>query len=289
MSEKVEPLMRTRIRRGLIRGSIFLVLAYGVIVLMLMLLENMLVFRPSSAKQFWADPPEGIVCEEMYLKTTDGTKIHARWFPKQGASGTVLLFHGNGGNLSHRRQIIVELQNTFDSSVLIFDYPGYGKSSGSPSEAGCYASAEAAYHWLTVEKKDPESSEKVIFWGMSLGGGVAVEMASRHPYRALCLNRTYTSLPDVGQGQYPWVPVKWLMRNRFDNLAKLPSLQGPIIFSHGKKDTLIPFHHAESLFAAAQDPKISIWDADGDHHTPLPPEYFREAKAFLEKIETRSE
>ena len=165
----------------------------------------------------------------------------------------LLLFPGNAGNLSGRGASIVKIAELLGTSVLIFDYPGYGKSEGKPNEAGCYDAAEAAIRWLKNEKQIP--TERVIFYGESLGGGVATEMASRHPCRALILVKTFTSLPATAKRHYPWLPVHWLMSNRFDNVAKLPAIHCPVFIASATADQVVPFEQGEVLFQTANEPK----------------------------------
>src|SRR5262249_37012499 len=144
----------------------------------------------------------------------------------------ILLFcHGNGGNLSHRAWEIGEWQRRLGDSVLIFDYPGYGRSDGKPSEQGCYAAADAAYQWLLEEKH--VAPEQIVIYGGSLGGAVAVELALRHDHRALVLQDTFTSIPDMAQHQYPWLPARWLVRQQFDSLAKIGQCRRPVFIAHG--------------------------------------------------------
>src|SRR5262249_23613263 len=147
------------------------------------------------------------------------------------ARGTVLYCHGNAGNLSHRGEGVLRWHQLLGQSVLIFDYPGYGRSEGKPSEAGCYAAADAAYAWLTETKK--VLPQDLLIYAGSLGGGVAVALASRRPHRALVLVGTFTSIPDMAQRQFPWLPARWLVRNRFDNLGKIGRCTRPVFLAHG--------------------------------------------------------
>src|SRR5262249_1068229 len=169
-------------RRRLLRGILTLVVPYLGIIVVLMLLENWLIFRAVSADQHWIEPL-GLDVRDVELRTADGIGIHAWWCPREGAEGALLYCHGNAGNLSYRGGAIPPFQHALNVSVLIFDYPGFGKSEGSPDEAGCYAAADAAYDWLTQIQKIPP--ECLLLYGKSLGGAVAVELASRRPCRAL--------------------------------------------------------------------------------------------------------
>jgi pimeloyl-ACP methyl ester carboxylesterase len=237
---------------------------YVGIIVVLLCLENRLLFVPTTASAGWSNPPLGVPVMDVGLKSADGTRIHAwwstppRWRPSDGA---VLFCHGNGGNLSHRGFFIAPLQSHLKTGVLLLDYPGYGRSEGSPTEQGCYAAADAAYDWLCENQHVP--AEEIILYGGSLGGGVAAELASRRPHRALVLVSTFTSFPDQAQTLYPWLPARWLVRNQFNNLARLPSITGPVFITHGRQDTLVPFAMSERLFEQAHDPKqffpMKIW------------------------------
>lgn len=248
---------------------------------MLMLLENWLVYHPTSARAYWLPPPNPRV-QDVELRTADGARLHAWWCPTvnwEPAQGALLYCHGNAGNLSYRSSSVVQWHEAFGVAVLIFDYPGYGKSEGSPSEAGCYAAADAAYAWLTQEQRVP--ADQILIYGKSLGAGVAVDLASRHPHQALILAKAFTSLPDMAQSLYPWLPARWLVRNKFDNLAKIGQCTRPIFVAHGAPDSLIPLDHGQRLFDAANEPKHFLAMPGIDHNDPLPVEFFAELGAFL--------
>ena len=164
-------------------------------------------------------------------------------------------------------------------SVLIFDYPGYGKSDGTPSEAGCYAAADAAYQWLTHEGGVPAG--RVLLYGESLGGAVAVDLASRQPHAALVLVRTFTSLPDVADYQMPLFPGFLLMHNRFDSLAKLGQCRRPVFIAQADADALIPVRHGEALRRACAAPvELHVLRGLG-HNDPLPTDFYPDLRTFL--------
>ena len=248
-------------------------------------LENALIYRPVRASEEWFPPPNERV-QDVALHSADGTRLHAWWCLRDGADGAVLYCHGNAGNLSHRGGAVAKWQEFLNLSVLIFDYPGYGKSTGKPSEAGCYAAADAAYDWLTRQAAVPP--ERVVIYGGSLGGAVAVETGRRRPHRALVLVSAFTSLPDIAQKVYPWLPVRWLVRSRFDNLAKIGQCTGPVFIAHGDADQLVPFAHGERLFAAAHEPK-AFWPMKGhDHNDPPGPDFHGALRDFLARVESRT-
>lgn len=255
-------------------------LVYLGVLLLLLLFENWMVYKPLRASDDWAPAPSSEI-QDVELNCADGTRIHGWWLPCPVAKGALLYCHGNAGNLSHRGSSMLKLREILNRSVLIFDYPGYGKSAGRPSEAGCYQAGEAAYNWLT-EKQKVEPRD-ILLYGGSLGGGVAVELARTKPHRGLVLVKTFTSIPDVGAGLYPWLPVRWLARNRFDNLAKIKECTQPVFIIHGDADQLIPFEHGKKLFAAANEPKVFYSVAGSDHNDGLPDAAFVALREFLAK------
>jgi fermentation-respiration switch protein FrsA (DUF1100 family) len=248
-------------------------------------LETALLYRPIRAVEEWLSPPNDRV-QDVELFAVSGTRLHAWWCPTEGwrpEQGAVLYCHGNAGNLSHRAEGIARWQAQTGQAILIFDYPGYGKSHGRPDEAGCYAAADAAYDWLTVEKH--VRPERILLYGGSLGGGVAVDVASRRPYRAMVLVSTFTSIPDMAQVVFPWLPARWLVRNRFDSLSKILRCHRPLFVAHGTADRLIPFRQGERLFAAAPEPKRFFLMTGYDHNHSPGPEFYAALREFLAKTE----
>jgi hypothetical protein len=255
--------------------------------LVLLALENRLIFMPVRAGEDWEPPPADLNIQDIELTSADGTRLHAWWMtprdwqPQQGA---VLYCHGNAGNLSHRGEQLRRWRDLMGLAVLIFDYPGYGRSTGKPSEAGCYAAAAAAHDWLTGVAKVPD--ERIILYGGSLGGAVAVHLAARRPHRALVLVSAFSSLVDMARLRFPWLPTGWLLRSRFDNVCTICTCCRPIFIAHGTADHVVPFAHGERLFAAANEPKEFFAMLDHDHnHTP-PPEFYEKLRQFLKRTET---
>jgi len=243
-------------------------------------LENKLVYQPRTAEESWEEPPDARIQEVWIPASIDGCdRLHAWWLPKEGSSNALMICHGNGGNISSRGPSLGRFADELNCGILIFDYPGYGKTSGSPSESNCYESARAAYRWLIDEKKvDPT---RIVIYGESLGGGVAVQLASEVDHRALVLMKTFTSLPAVGQKQYPWLPVKWLMCNRYDNLSKLPSCKRPVLIAGASMDEMVPFAHSEELFRIANEPKHFRALVGSEHNSSLPADFLPELRTFL--------
>ncbi len=276
------PTNRSWKRRGvwLLGGAI---VCYLGVLIVLPFLENRLLYHPVRAAEDWLPPPNARV-QDVELRSSNGTRLHAWWCPVkdwQPEHGAMLYCHGNAGNLSYRGQAVALWQQALGISVLIFDYPGYGRSEGTPTEAGCYAAADAAYECLTQKMNVP--ADRILLFGGSLGGGVAVDLASRQRHRALILVRTFTSIPDAAQSVYPWLPARWLVRNRFDNLEKIARCGRPAFIAHGTTDRLIPFAQGKRLFEAAGEPKRFLAMAGLDHNDSLSPEFFSALRSFLDE------
>jgi fermentation-respiration switch protein FrsA (DUF1100 family) len=256
----------------------------GVLVVLLAL-ENWFLFHPTKASADWLPPPAGLDVRDVELSSADGTRLHAWWSTPPGwepGRGAVLYCHGNAGNLSHRGEALRLWAKEMGQAVLIFDYPGYGRSAGRPTEAGCYAAGEAGYAWLTeVQKVRPAD---VILYGGSLGGAIATELASHRPFRALVLMAAFTSFADMAQKTFPWLPARWLVRNKLDNVTKIALCRGPVFIAHGTADGLVPFTHGERLYAAACGPKRFYPMVGHDHNDGAGPEFFAALRQFLAEV-----
>jgi fermentation-respiration switch protein FrsA (DUF1100 family) len=200
----------------------------------------------------WIVTPDhlGLRAEEVYLAPEPGVRLHAWFFPHPNAQATLLFCHGNAGNASHRlgnTQLLLQA----GLQVLLFDYRGYGRSSGTPSEQGLYRDAEAAWLHL-VERPDTVGTPRVIF-GRSLGGAVAVELATRVEAEGLVVESTFTSIRTLTRLVFPLslpqIPVK------YDSLSKIGGLAMPLLAIHGERDELVPFADGRALYEAAPEPK----------------------------------
>ena len=255
-------------KHRLARLVIYLAIAYLAILVVLLLLEDRFLYGPRHVEL--GKPPAGVAVENVEMTSRRGERIHVWWSkakdwrPQQGA---VLLCHGNGGNLSHRGWVLTRWIEELGVAVLIFDYPGYGKSSGEPSEDGCYAAGDAAYDWLCESAKVPP--RRILLYGGSLGGGIATDLAERRPHWALVLVAAFTSFPDMAETRFPWLPGRWLVHNRFENIDKIAHCRGPVFIAHSPQDGLIPFEQGKRLFAAAPEPK-RFFPMPNYHHVDVP-------------------
>ena len=217
--------------------------------------------------------------EDVSFKAGDGAELNGWFFPAGTNSPrrhlAVLVCHGNAGNIGHRLDTYAALLAT-GVNVFAFDYRGYGRSRGRPSEEGTYRDAQAASAWL---RQKGFAGTNIVAFGGSLGGGVAAELAVRETVGGLVLQSTFTSVPDMGAELFPWLPVRWLGTIRYDTRSKLPRLHVPVLVMHSPADEMIGIHHGKANFAAANEPKL-FWELQGDHNNPL-----ADAQRFIAGLE----
>ena len=237
---------------------------YGGVALYLFFMQPRLLYYPDiPGRGLDANPAAvGLAYEEVFLQASDGVRLHAWFIPAAHPRATVLFCHGNAGNISHRLDSI-RLLHSLGLQVLIFDYRGYGLSEGKPSEAGTYRDADAAWRYLREDRGLAASG--IIILGRSLGAAIAADLASRTRPGAVILESAFTSVPDLAAGIYPWLPVRWLSRYRYDNLGKLARVGSPLLLVHSRDDEIIPFAHGERLFARAREPKAFL-ELRGGHN-----------------------
>jgi fermentation-respiration switch protein FrsA (DUF1100 family) len=258
---------------------------YLLVLLAMRLMENSLIFFPMPYPAGLWELPAGDV-EDAWFTSPDGHKLHGWYAPRESPRAVLLFLHGNAGNITHRDDRLLALRR-LGFSVLMLDYRGFGRSEGSPSEKGVLADARAARAWLAQRAGVAEPD--IVLWGESLGGGVAVDLAARDGARGLILESTFTSLPDLAAYHYRWLPVRWLMRSRLDSLSLIGRYRGPLLWSHGDADEIVPYTNGLRLFEAANEPKEAVTFPGGRHNGPPHPEDRAEFRAALERFIARLE
>ncbi len=228
----------------------------------------------------WA--PTGLDFEDAWFEASDGTQLHGWFLPHPRPRAVALFCHGNAGNLSTRSATLRQLHDRHGLTVLVFDYRGYGRSEGTPNEDGVIADARAARDWLC--RKTRRKPQDILLLGRSLGGGVAVQLASTDGARGLVLASTFTSLPDVGAEHVPLLAPRLVMRNRFPSLKHIASYQGPLLISHGDADKVIPFEHGQKLFEEANQPKQFVRIPGGRHNDGQTEEYRQAFDDFIDAL-----
>lgn len=256
-------------------------IAYAVALALVFVFQSRLVYYPGIGREVAVTPQAyGLGFETAAIRTADGETLQAWWVPAGGARGTVLFFHGNAGNISHRLDYLL-MFNRLGYSTLIVDYRGYGTSSGTPSEAGTYRDAEASWQYLRESRRvEPRD---VVIAGESLGGAVASWLAAKVGPRAVLLFSTFTSATDLGAGVYWFLPVRLLSRIGYDNLENLERIRSPVFVAHSRDDDVVPFSHGKALYEAASEPKAFL-EMRGGHNEGFiftRPEWVSQLGAFL--------
>jgi len=213
--------------------------------------EKRYIFFPTSDIEM--TPADlGLDYEEVFFPASNGNLLHGWYVPGSG-QGTWLWFHGNGGNISHRVAEMALLNQRVGVSLLIFDYQGYGRSQGEPSEAGTYQDARTALAYL--QQRYGQNPGPVVYYGHSLGTAIAVELAAEQPPEGLVLVSPFISVSEMAGLAYPWLPVSWLLKDHYNTLGRIPLVRSPLLVLHGTQDEMVPVAHGEKLFQAAAEPK----------------------------------
>lgn len=243
-----------------------------------MLFEERFIFFPSPYPDGYYEEARSLpFLEDCWFTTEDGVKLHGWFARKDSALATLVLSHGNAGNLSHRLPIIKTLRD-MGFNVFMYDYRGYGRSEGSPDEEGVYRDGRAAFDYV-VKRKDVDST-KVILFGTSLGGAVAVDVALDRPAAGMILESTFSSAKDVARVAYPFLPAQFLLRSKFDSAEKIRSIHFPLLFLHGDQDSVIPISLGRKLYEAANEPKTFHVVPGADHNDI----FWVGGRAYLEQI-----
>lgn len=231
---------------------------YLAIMLLMFLFQRRIIYHPE--KNSGSPQINGFkTAQEVEILTTDGERLHGWYAPPTTKAETIVYFHGNAGHLGHRATKLNAFAET-GYGVFSVHWRGYGNSTGTPSEAGLMEDARAAINWLKL------SSEQMVFYGESLGSGVAVRMATEFPAKLVMLEAAYISVQQRGKELYGWLPVKYLLQDNFDSYHFIDKIHAPLVMIHGDKDTIIPVSHGKALFDKAVQPK-KIYIYKGIGHT----------------------
>lgn len=230
-----------------------------------------------------ADPADmGLAFEEVRLDTRDGVRLHG-WFVPGDSEVTWLWFHGNAGNIGHRLENLRRLHDELQVGVFLFDYRGYGRSRGTPSEEGTYLDAEAALAYL--RSRGDVDLDRIVYFGRSVGAAVAVELATRHPPYAVILESPFPSIQDMARRTYPFLPIGRFLRTRYDSMGKVGRLAAPLLVLHGDRDDVVPLEAGKKLFEGAREPKVFYTIRGAGHNDTYVAggkEYFRVLREFVE-------
>lgn len=249
--------------------------------------ERALLYQPSPFPES-AALPKNLPFEDAWFEAEDGTRLHGWYLGHPEPRAVALFCHGNAGNIVSRGETLQILKERHGLAIMTFDYRGYGKSEGKPSERGILQDARAARAWLASRASVEETD--IVLMGRSLGGAVAVDLAARDGARGLVLASTFSSLPEAAAHHVPWIFPNLNMTQRLNSAKKIGNYSGPLLQSHGDADQLIPIKLGRKLFDAAGEPKQFIVIPGAGHNDPQTEEYrhaFDEFIATLPKSSAR--
>jgi hypothetical protein len=242
--------------------SIFV--GYLLVLVLVRIFERRLIFFPDYPGRLAGDwDPRGLPVEDVWLTSSDGTKLHAWWIPSEKAKFTFLAFHGNAGNITDRAPIYGFLRDT-PGNVLALEYRGYGRSEGKPSESGLYRDAITAYDYLIkVKHIDPKT---IISFGQSLGTAVATHLASERQVGAVILEAPFPSAARLAKLIFHFLPgLAFLVRGQFDTQTRVQEIRAPIFIVHCRQDPVLPFTLGQEVYAASSPPKTFL-EINGSCH-----------------------
>ena len=255
-----------------------LIIAYIVLIIFIYFYQRNLLYHPSENNyqndkiQFNYDEIFITVDEEIQLKS---------WIIKKDFKKfkTLVIFHGNAGHLSNRIYKLNELYK-LDINILLISWRGFSGNKGSPTENNLYTDAEAAIKWLNEEGVN---NNQIILYGESLGSGVAVEVGKENNFNSIILESPFTSIENSAKIYYPYLPVRLILKDRYDSISKIKMINIPILIMHGEKDDVVPFSMGKELFEKANSPKQSYFTPDDDHMMEFNSSLLKNIKDFIEK------
>ena len=249
------------------------------------LFDRWLAFFPT--REITNTPDDlGMHFEDVYFPAADGTQLHGWFIPGRG-DDTLVWFHGNAANISNRVYNIMLLYQHVGANVFIFDYRGYGRSEGKPSEKGLYSDGEGVLEYL--RSRDDIDHDRLVLFGRSLGGCIVAELAMRHRVKAVILESSFTSVDAMARYNRPaiafFIPSRLLIKSRFDSIKKMPLIHSPLMVVHGDMDITVPISMGRELFDAANEPK-RFYEIRGathdDTHIVGGEAYFKALRDFIE-------
>jgi len=228
----------------------------------------------------------GLSYENIFFQSSEGVRLNGWLVPGSDPSNVMIWFHGNGGNIGDDVKRLRLIHDELGLTVFVFDYRQYGRSGGSVSEEGTYHDAQAALRYLKT--RTGLLANRIIYFGESLGSAVAVDLAMKAPPRALILESPLTSIHDMARVDLPYLPVGFLIKDKYDSLSKIPKIHVPLLILHGDRDEVVPFDQGRRLFEAANSPKV-FYTVSGAHHNDTSivggQPYWEAWKRFLDRLE----
>ena len=255
------------------------VLAYFIIILFVYFYQRNLLYHPSENN--YLNDKITFSYEEIFIETDKNIKLKS-WFIKKDLNKfkTILIFHGNAGNLFNRVYKLNEL-NKLDVNILLISWRGFSGNKGKPTEKNLYHDAEEAVKWLNNQGA---ISKNIILYGESLGTGVAAELGTSNAFGGIILESPFTSITNAAKIYYPYLPVNIILKDRYDSIGKIKNITIPILIMHGKKDNIVPQKMGLELYEKANQPKFSYFPENDDHMMEYNDNLLNSIKLFINKI-----
>ncbi len=255
-----------------------IIVAYLVVIIFVYFYQRNLLYHPTENN--YQDDKVQFNYDEIFIKVDEEIKLKS-WLIKKDfiKYKTLIVFHGNAGHLSNRIYKLNELYK-LDINILLISWRGFSGNNGSPTEQNLYRDAEAAIKWLKDQKV---RNNQIILYGESLGSGVAVEIGKRNKYNSIILESPFTSIENSAKIYYPYLPVRLLLKDRYDSISKIKMIDYPVLIMHGKKDDVVPFSMGKELYEKANSPKHSYFTSDDDHMMEFNSKLLNEIRNFIQK------
>jgi len=255
------------------------ILLYCLIVLLTYVFQRNLLYHPNENN--YSDDKLKILVESIKIKTHDNIELIS-WFHNKNLIDykTILFLHGNAGQLKNRIHKINHYKN-IKINFLLIAWRGFNGNKGKPTEKGLYEDARSAVKWLKsqgIEEKD------IIIYGESLGAGVATEIAQYKKFAGIILESPFTSMVEVGQDKYPYLPVKLLLKDKYESNKKIKNIKSPVLIMHGKNDNIVPFHMGKKMYELANEPKYSYFTDYDDHMMQYNEKLLKAQKDFIHSL-----
>ena len=255
-----------------------IIIAYIVVIIFVYFYQRNLLYHPSENN--YQNDTIQFNHQEIFIKVNNEIKLKS-WIINKDLKNfkTLVFFHGNAGDLSNRIYKLNELDK-LDINILLISWRGFSGNEGYPTEKNLYEDAEAAIDWLNKKKV---SNSQIILYGESLGTGVAVEIASKNNFNSIILESPFTSIENSAKIYYPYLPVSFLLKDRYDSISKIKKINSPILIMHGRKDDIVPFFMGKKLFEKANSPKDSYFTDIDDHMMEFNSQLLNKIKDFITK------
>jgi len=256
--------------------SVVFVIIYSLVLTLTYIFQRNLLYHPTENN--YSGDRILVDIEKVKIKTSDNIELIS-WYHNKDFNKykTILYFHGNAGSLENRIHKINHFKD-INVNFLIFAWRGFSGNKGKPTEKGLYEDAKSAVQWLKLKGINEEN---IILYGESLGTGVAIEIAQNKNFSGVILESPFTSMIDTGKDKYPFLPVRFLLKDKYENNRKIKNIKSPILVMHGKIDKIVPFYMGKKIYELANEPKYFYFSDYDDHMMNYDEKLVKVLKKFI--------